>query len=179
MRWIALITLSIFLIVSQPLRSETVQLWPFSDTTPSHAYAVWVNINSLLAFVEDKQDPGWRNLQSVNRPSEEELSEITPRNVLGQLNEFRSILEKELKKQNKPLVSTSQLSVGSSLGPRAVFMNSLEVLDSLKVWEESKFGAVSSYREFFLFEIPDGKVSSDVYFLVHQAVWKLERLSNL
>jgi hypothetical protein len=179
MRQNALFTLCIILIMSQPVRAETVRLWPLSDTTPSHVYAVWVNINSLLASIGEQQDPGWRKRQSLNRSAGEKLPEITPRNVLGLVNEFRSILDKELTKQNKPLVSISQVSIGSSLKPHIVFMNSLQVLDSLTGWEEGKFGGVSSYPQYFSFEIPEGKIPSDVYTLVEQAIWKLEWLSNI
>lgn len=179
MRQISLCALSILLLISQPLRSETVQLWPLSDTSPDHVYAVWVNINKLLAAIGSNQDPNWRNLPSLNRPAEADLLEITPRKVLGLLSEFRSILDKELEKNSNPLGSTRQVSIGGALEPHVVFVNSLEVLDAVKIWEQSKFSGVLSFREYFLFDIPKGKTPPDVAILVEQAIAKLEYLANI
>ncbi len=169
-----------FNAISIPTKAnaETLTLWPLSETTPSHVYAVWININKLLIAIAEENLEDQVKLTRIKSLTLTKVEGKIPREVLGQVNKFRIVLDhNRLLHRLSPSSNSRDLS-SKAMQPRTVFINSLLVLDSLQEWELITYGNGIPFAPFYRFDIRESIETSDVFSQVVLATKRLELLTQ-
>ncbi|MEH6631670.1 MAG: hypothetical protein V7776_12620 [Halopseudomonas aestusnigri] len=156
--------------------AETFSLWPLSETAPSHVLAVWININKLLITIAEENLEDKAKITRIKSLTLSKVEGKIPREVLGQVNKFRIVLDQNrLFHRLSPSSNSRDLST-KAMQPRTVFINSLLVLDSLQEWELIVYGNEISFAPYYRFDIRENIEPSDVFSQVVLATKRLELL---
>ncbi len=171
-QYIFLFVILISLLFTVSAKAEKMNFWPLSETTPSHVYALWYNINNLLLDAAPT-DNLKKEMSSIDIP----LSTVkTPRDVLKHVNELRVMLDHVRVENNLSTTSVVIDRKNQAMAPSMVFLNSLLVLDSFQEWEKETLKGNMEYSKYSQLTIVEGKKPGDVYGLVHLATERLRVL---